>query len=209
MVIVLIVLFAATLVYFFLSERVSNFIWLLSVQGALLFGIAFNNLIHIQTLGLIVILLETLIVKAIVIPWFLNRLRHKNQLKRVHESKVPVFYSLIIISAVLIGCFLMSYTIDNEVIQLRFFTVALATVIGGMYFIIIHKNIFSHLVGFLIIENGAFLLSLAVGGDMPFLVSLAVLLDVLIAVLVIGVFMNKVRDTFDTISASNLSQLKD
>lgn len=209
MVIVLIVLFAATLVYFFLSERVSNFIWLLSVQGALLFGIAFNNLIHIQTLGLIVILLETLIVKAIVIPWFLNRLRHKNQLKRVHESKVPVFYSLIIISAVLIGCFLMSYTIDNEVIQLRFFTVALATVIGGMYFIIIHKNIFSHLVGFLIIENGAFLLSLAVGGDMPFLVSLAVLLDVLIAVLVIGVFMNKVKDTFDTISASNLSQLKD
>lgn len=209
MVIVLIVLFAATLIYFFLSERVANFIWLLSVQGALLFGIAFNNLIHIQTLGLIVILLETLIVKAIVIPWFLNRLRHKNQLKRVHESKVPVFYSLILISAVLIGCFLMSYTIDNEVIQLRFFTVALATVIGGMYFIIIHKNIFSHLVGFLIIENGAFLLSLAVGGEMPFLVSLAVLLDVLIAVLVIGVFMNKVRDTFDTISASKLSQLKD
>jgi hydrogenase-4 component E len=209
MVIVLIVLFAATLIYFFLSERVANFIWLLSVQGALLFGIAFNNLIHIQTLELIVILLETLIVKAIVIPWFLNRLRHKNQLKRVHESKVPVFYSLILISAVLIGCFLMSYTIDNEVIQLRFFTVALATVIGGMYFIIIHKNIFSHLVGFLIIENGAFLLSLAVGGEMPFLVSLAVLLDVLIAVLVIGVFMNKVRDTFDTISASKLSQLKD
>jgi len=209
MVIVLIVLFAATLIYFFLSERVANFIWLLSVQGVLLFGIAFNNLIHIQTLGLIVILLETLIVKAIVIPWFLNRLRHKNQLKRVHESKVPVFYSLILISAVLIGCFLMSYTIDNEVIQLRFFTVALATVIGGMYFIVIHKNIFSHLVGFLIIENGAFLLSLAVGGEMPFLVSLAVLLDVLIAVLVIGVFMNKVRDTFDTISASKLSQLKD
>jgi len=209
MVIVLIVLFAATLIYFFLSERVANFIWLLSVQGALLFGIAFNNLIHIKTLELIVILLETLIVKAIVIPWFLNRLRHKNQLKRVHESKVPVFYSLILISAVLIGCFLMSYTIDNEVIQLRFFTVALATVIGGMYFIVIHKNIFSHLVGFLIIENGAFLLSLAVGGEMPFLVSLAVLLDVLIAVLVIGVFMNKVKDTFDTISASNLSQLKD
>lgn len=209
MVIVLIILFAATLVYFFLSERVSNFIWLLSIQGVLLFGIAFNNLINIQTVGLILILLETLIVKAIVVPWFMNRLRHKNQLKRVHESKVPVFYSLIIISAVLIGCFLMSYTIDNEIIQLRFFTVALATVIGGMYFIIIHKNIFSHLVGFLIIENGTFLLSLAVGGEMPFLVSLAVLLDVLIAVLVSGVFLNKVRDTFDTISASKLSQLKD
>lgn len=209
MVIVLIVLFATTLIYFFLFERVSNFIWLLSVQGVILFGIAFNNLLHIQPLGLILILLETLIVKAIVIPWFLNRLRHKNELKRVHESKVPVFYSLIIISAILIGSFLLSYTIDNEIIQLRFFTVALATVIGGMYFIIIHKNIFSHLVGFLIIENGTFLLSLAVGGEMPFLVSLAVLLDVLIAVLVIGVFLNKVRDSFDTILVSKLNQLKD
>ena len=209
MVIVLIILFAATLVYFFLSERVYNFIWLLSIQGVLLFGIAFNNLINIQPIELILILLETLIVKAIVVPWFLNRLHRKNQLKKIHESTVPVFYSLIIISAILIGCFLMSYTIDNEIIQLRFFTVALATVIGGMYFIIIHKNIFSHLVGFLIIENGTFLLSLAVGGEMPFLVSLAVLLDVLLAVLVIGVFLNKVSDTFDTISASKLNQLKD
>lgn len=209
MVIVLIILFAATLVYFFLSERVANFIWLLSLQGVLLFGIAFNNLIHIQIFGLVLILLETLVVKAIVIPWFLGRLKTKNQLKRVHVSQIPVFYSLIIISAILIVSFLISYNIDNEVIQLRFFTVALATVIGGMYFIAIHKNIFSHLVGFLIIENGTFLLSLAVGSEMPFMVSLAVLLDVLIAVLVFGIFMNKVSDTFDDISVSKLNKLKD
>ncbi len=209
MVLVLIILFAATLVYFFLSERVMNFIWLLSIQGVLLFGIAFNNLIHIHTVGLILILLETLIVKGIVIPWFLRQLQRKNQLKRVHESKVPVFYSLIVIIAILIVSFLMSYRIDNEIIQLRFFTVALATVVGGMYFIIIHKNIFSHLVGFLIIENGTFLLSLAVGSEMPFMVSIAVLLDVLIAVLVIGIFMNKVSDTFDDITVNKLNKLKD
>lgn len=209
MVLVLIILFAATLVYFFLSERVMNFIWLLSIQGVLLFGIAFNNLIHIYTVELILILLETLIVKGIVIPWFLRQLQRKNQLKRVHESKVPVFYSLIVIIAILIVSFLMSYRIDNEIIQLRFFTVALATVVGGMYFIIIHKNIFSHLVGFLIIENGTFLLSLAVGNEMPFMVSIAVLLDVLIAVLVIGIFMNKVSDTFDDITVNKLNKLKD
>lgn len=209
MVVVLIILFAATLVYFFLSERVSNFIWLLSLQGMLLFGIAFNNLIHIQIIGLVLILLETLVVKAIVIPWFLDRLKTKNGFKRVHVSQIPVFYSLLIITAILIVSFLISYNIDNQIIQLRFFTVALATVIGGMYFITIHKNIFSHLVGFLIIENGTFLLSLAVGNEMPFMVSLAVLLDVLIAVLVFGIFMNKVSDTFDDISVSKLNKLKD
>lgn len=209
MIIVLIILFAATLVYFFLSERVEKFVWLLSIQGVLLFGIALLNLIHIHTFELILILLETIIVKAIIIPGFLHRLRHQNHLKRVHESQVSVFYSLIIITAILIISFLISYNIDNQIIQLRYFTVALATVIGGMYFIIIHKNIFSHLVGFLIIENGTFLLSLAVGNEMPFMVSLAVLLDVLIAVLVIGIFMNKVQDTFDDISVSKLNKIKD
>src|SRR5680860_1234135 len=119
MVIVLIILFAATLVYFFLSERVTNFIWLLSLQGVLLFGIAFNNLIHIQIIGLVLILLETLVVKAIVIPWFLERLKTKNGLKRVHESKIPVFFSLLIITAILIVSFLISYNIAVSYTHLR------------------------------------------------------------------------------------------
>ncbi|MEA3505724.1 MAG: hypothetical protein U9R32_11100 [Bacteroidota bacterium] len=206
---VLIILYAITLVYFVLSERVAKFIVLLAIQGVLLFGIAFNNLIHIQLIGLILILLETLVVKAVAIPLFLSRLRKGNNLKRVHESVVPVFYSIIIITLILLGSFFISDYLTGSNIQVKFLTVALASVIGGMYFIIIHKNIFSHLVGYLIIENGIFLLSLAVGNEMPFMVSLAVLLDVLMGVLVIGVFLNKVGDTFDDISVESLSKLKD
>jgi len=73
----------------------------------------------------------------------------------------------------------------------------------------IHKNIFSHLVGYLIIENGIFLLSLSVGNTMPIMVNLAILLDVFMGILILGIFINRVGDTFNSIEIDNLSKLKD
>ena len=209
MIFTFIILYAITLVYFFLSERVSKFIVLLSIQGTLLFVIAFNNLIHIQFIGLLLILLETIVVKAIAIPWFLNRIRRHNHLKRVHESVIPVFYSIIIVACILVVSFLICNSFYSKSIQVKFFTVALASVASGIYFIIIHRNIFSHLVGYLIIENGIFMFSLAVGNEMPFMVSLAVLLDIFIGILAIGVFINQVGNTFQSTNVDQLKQLKD
>lgn len=209
MIISCLIIFAVSLIYFFLSERVSKHINLLRLQGVLLFIIAFVNLIDINTLNLILILLETLLIKAIIIPGFLNKLRLTNNLKRVVENDVPVFYSVLIITAIVIISFFFAYSINNLYVDLKFFTIATSTVLGGIYFIIIHRNIFSHIVGFLILENGAFILSLAVGGHFPFLVSMAVLIDILIAVLIIGIFINKVGNTFGNMSISNLNELKD
>lgn len=209
MILVCLIILAVSMMYLFLAERISKYINLLIVQGILLFIVAFINLIEINTLGLIMILLETLLVKAVIIPRFLNKLRKTNKLKRLDESKIPTFYSIIIMTIIIIISFIAGYFVKNQFIQLKFFTVAISTVMGGIFFIIIHKNIFNHIVGFLIIENGAFLLSLAVGGEFPFLVSLAVLIDLLIAVLIIGVFVNKIGDTFEELSITSLTHIKD
>jgi len=165
--IILILLYAITLVYFVLSERVSKFIVLLAIQGILLFALAFNNLIHIQIIELILILLETIVVKTVAIP------------------------------------------LQCENIHVQFFSIAISSVLGGIYFIIIHKNIFSHLVGYLILENGIFLFSLAVGSEMPVMVSLAVLLDIFIGILAIGIFINQIGNTFQSTNIDTLSHLKD
>ena len=65
------------------------------------------------------------------------------------------------------------------------------------------------MVGYLIIENGIFLLSLAVGSEMPMMVNLAILLDVLIGVLVFGVFINRIGNTFESTRIEQLSNLRD
>ncbi len=204
-----IILFAITLIYFALSERVKKFVWLLSIQGFILFGVVFFNLNKIELFDFTFILIETILIKAIIVPWFLNRIRRHNHLSREHEPSIPVFYSIIVVVVSLILSFILSNYLNNNQIHTKFFTVAFASILFGIYFIIIHKNIFSHVVGYLIIENGIFLLSLAVGSTMPMMVNLAILLDVLMGVLVLGIFINHVGDTFNSIEIDHLSKLKD
>jgi len=204
-----IILFAITLIYFALSERVKKFVWLLSIQGFILFGVVFFNLNKIEIFDFIFILVETIIVKAIVVPWFLNRVRKHNHLSREHKPSVPVFYSIIVVVISLLISFLLSNQLNYQQIHTKYFTVAFASILFGIYFIIVHKNIFSHVVGYLIIENGIFLLSLAVGSTMPMMVNLAILLDVLMGVLVLGIFINHVGDTFKSVEIDKLSKLKD
>jgi hydrogenase-4 component E len=81
--------------------------------------------------------------------------------------------------------------------------------IVGLYIIIVHQTVLSHMMGYLVIENAIFLLSLAVGTEMPIMVSGAVLLDIFIGVLVLGLFINRVGDKFHDMSAENLTSLKD
>ena len=204
-----IILYAITLIYFALSERVKKFIWLLVIQGILLFGIVFFSLNKIEIADFIFILTETILVKSIVVPWFLNKIRKHNHLKREHEPSVPVFYSIIVVVISLILSFAVSSQLNDNQIYTKYFTVAFASILFGLYFIIIHKNIFSHVVGYLIIENGIFLFSLAVGSVMPIMVNLAILLDVLMGVLVLGVFINHIGNTFKSIEIDNLSNLKE
>lgn len=205
----LIILYAITLVYFALSERVKKFIWLLSIQGALLFGVVFFSLNKIELFDFLFILLETIMVKSIIIPWFLNKVRIHNKLKREHEPSVPVFYSILMVVFILLISFVMSNYLNDSKMHTQYFTVAIASVLFGIYFIIIHKNIFSHVVGYLIIENGIFLLTLAVGSVNPLMVNMAILLDVFMGVLVLGIFINRIGDTFSSVEIDNLSNIKD
>jgi len=204
-----IILYAVTLVYFALFERVKRFLVLLSIQGAVLFGVVFYSLNKIDLFDFIFILVETILVKSIVVPWFLNKVRKRNQLKRENEPSIPVFYSIIVVVISLLISFILSNYLNDNHMHTQYFTVAFASVLFGIYFIIIHRNIFSHVVGYLIIENGIFLLALAVGSVMPLMVNLAILLDVFMGVLVLGIFINRIGDTFKSVKIDHLSKLKD
>lgn len=204
-----IILYAITLIYFALSERTKKFVWLLAIQGLILFGVVFFSLNKIDIFDFIFILLETIVVKTLVVPWFLNKVRKHNQLKREHEPYVPVFYSIIVVVIILIISFMLSNYLNNSQMHTQYFTIAFTSIIFGGYFIMIHKNLFSNVVGYLIIENGIFLLSLAVGSIMPIMVNLAILLDVFMGVLILGLFINRVGDTFKSVKTEHLSKLKD
>jgi len=206
---VLLIVFLISLFYMSIANRMSTYVNVLAMQGILLFCIAFLELKHINTLNLILILLETIIFKSLAVPVFLKYVLKRNHITREAEPYLPNFVSLIITTVIVVSTILLSNTMEESYLDKMYFVVALSTLFTGLYFIATRRKIITHVMGYLIIENGVFVLSLAVGNEMPMLVNLGIMLDIFASVLILGVFLNKIGDVFKDIDVNQLTNLKD
>ncbi len=206
---VLLIIFLITLFYLAIANRMTTYINLLALQGVLLFLVAFMQLSHINTVNLVLILLETIVFKSIAVPVFLRRVLKRNHITREAEPFVPNFVSLIITTLIVIITIILSNSMQENNLDKIFFVVALSTLFTGLYFIASRRKIITHVMGYLIIENGVFALSLAVGNEMPMLVNLGIMLDIFASVLILGIFLNKIGDVFKDIDVNQLTNLKD
>jgi hydrogenase-4 component E len=104
---------------------------------------------------------------------------------------------------------LLANSIKDKHIDKIFFIVALSAIFTGLYIISTRRKIITHVMGYMIIENGVFVLSLAVGNEMPMLVNMGIMLDIFASVLILGIFLNKIGDVFKDVNVDQLSNLKD
>lgn len=206
---VLLIIFMISLLYLSIAHQLLTYIKILAFQGVLLFGIAFIELNQINALNLAFVLLETIGFKALAIPLFLNYVMNKNRITRDAEPFLPNFISLIIITSIIIGMFILSNAIADSNISKIYFVVALSTLFTGLYIIVTRKKIITHVMGYLVIENGVFILSLAVGNEMPMLVNLGILLDIFASVFLLGIFVNRIGDVLKDVDVDQLRHLRD
>ncbi len=206
---VLLITFLMTLFYMAIANRMLTYIKVLAFQGVLLFVVVFFQLKEIDTLNLSFILVETIGFKTIAVPLFLAYLLKRNNITREAEPFLPNFVSLIIVTLIVVVTILLSSAVTDPNLDKIFFVVALSTLFTGLYFIASRRKIITHVMGYLIIENGVFVLSLAVGNEMPMLVNLGIMLDIFASVLILGIFLNKIGDVFKTVDVDELSELKD
>jgi len=189
----LIVLFAVTLVYLSIAERFRIYAGLMGLQGFLLFGITLFELQEVNTANLVFIASETLIFKGIVVPMLLFRIIRKTGVYKVHNLAMPGFYLLILTIIALILSIILSNALINPYINTEYMTIALFCLFTGMLLIVTHKYILSQVIGFLIIENAVFILSLAVGNEKPMLINIGILLDIFVGVLILGMFALRLK----------------
>jgi hydrogenase-4 component E len=206
---VLLIIFIISLLYVSIANRINTYVRVLALQGFILFGVTFLQLKDIQTWNLVLILLETIVFKALAVPVFLGYLIKRNKITRVAEPYLPHFISLIITTMIVVITVLLAGSIKDTHLDKIFFIVSLSTLFTGLYFIASRKKIITHVMGYLMIENGVFVLSLAVGNEMPNLVNLGIMLDVFASVLILGIFLNKIGDVFKDVDVDQLSNLKD
>jgi hydrogenase-4 component E len=206
---ILLITFLASIIYLGVANRLSNYIQILALQGIILFGVAFIELHQINTINLILVLFETIIFKTIAIPLFLKYIIKKNEIVREAEPYVSAFTSIIIITAIILCSFVLSNIISGVNLRKIFLITSLSALFSGLYIIISRKKIITHIMGYMIIENGVFVLSLDAGNKMTGLVNIGITLDIFVSVLVLGIFVNKIRNTFEEMNVDNLTNLKD
>jgi len=206
---ILLITFAMTLLYMSIANRIFTYLNILIFQGFLLFGVTYLSLTHISLLNLSLIMLETIVIKAIAVPWFLSYVIKRNGITREAEPYLPNFVSLIIVTLIIVITIVLSSAIDDVNLNKTYFVVALSTLFTGLYLIVSRKKIITHIIGYIVIENGVFILSLAVGNEMPVMVNLGIILDIFAGVLLLGVFFNKIGDVLKDPEATVFKNLKD
>ncbi len=203
------VIFTMTLIYLASGNRLVTYIRILALQGLLLFGLAYLELKHISIGSLLFILVETLVFKAFIVPYFLYMLIKRNHFHNERDADSPNFFSLFKVSLIIILSFILSYTLNNEHLKITYFTASVSAILTGILLIVRRKKIITHIVGYMVFENGIFLLSLAIGGELPMIVNIGVLLDLITCLLLFGVFVSKIGEIHKTEELDQLSELKD
>ncbi|MBZ0125013.1 MAG: formate hydrogenlyase [Rhodocyclales bacterium] len=153
----------------------------------------------------------TLALKAVLLPLILHRLVRKLQVKADVEGLINVPTTMLAGIALVIVAFNVALPISqlSSTISRGTLGIALASVMLAFLMMIVRTKAIPQVVGFLAMENGLFLAATSATYGMPMVVELGIALDVLIGVIILGVFFFQIRDQFDSLDIRHLENLKE
>ena len=162
-------------------------------------------------LSLVILTPVTLAVKGVLLPWLLRRAMRGADVQREIQPYVG-FSASVLVGICLLGLsFLITRPFDavSSMPSAFFLPGALFTTLTGLMIIISRRNALTQVVGYLAMENGVYAFGAALAVEEPLLVEMGVLLDVLVAVFVMGITIYQINREFDHIDTDRLSELKD
>lgn len=148
-------------------------------------------------------------VKAIIIPLALHRMIRRLGIHREVETAINIGptmlagLGLVALSMVVI----LRVTADADMLAREDLAFALSVVLLGLLMMVTRRNAVSQVVGFMSLENGLILAATGAKG-MPFVVEISVAFSVLIAFIVIGIFLFRIRERFDTVDVQAMDEYR-
>lgn len=159
--------------------------------------------------GLYLTGLITLVVNAILLPIGLRQIVQRFNLTRAVETAMPIGLSMIL-GVALIGVavlVVLPITVNAVSLTREDLAISLSVVLLGFLVMTTRRNALAQVIGFLSTENGLILAATGMPG-MPFVAELSIALLVLLAFLVVGVFLLRIREPFDTLDVSGIEGIE-
>jgi len=197
--------------YLLSLTRLGASIRVMAFQGVLLALLPLLTAGGILSLHGLIIAVSSLAIKAMLIPRFLSHAAREVHTGLAIDSHIPYGAALLTGMGMVLVSFWVArkFALPVTVTSRLWIPVSLAAVMIGLLMLIIRKKAISQVIGYLVLENGIYILGLSLAAQMPFLVELGVLLDVFAGVFIMGIIMNHIKNYFDDLNVDNLTILKD
>jgi hydrogenase-4 component E len=193
------------------QRRIVSLINLFALQGAAL--VAASILLGYATgqSDLYVSAVLTLLLKVILIPWLLYRVIRRLNVRWDVETLINIPTTMLVGIGLVIFAFSLALPISRLSSSMAggSLGIALACVLLSFMMMITRSKAVPQVIGFLSMENGLIFAATTVTNGMPMIVEFGIALDVLVGVLILGVFMFQIREKFDSLDIHNLEALKE
>ncbi len=150
-----------------------------------------------------------LVFKAIIIPMGLHRIVRLLHIHHTLEVVVGIGLTMLVgMGLVALSIVVMlPVTAGTDTFAREDFAFALSVILLGLLMMVTHRNAISQVIGFMSLENGLVLAATGAKG-MPLVVEISIAFSILIAFIVIGIFLFRIRERFDTVDVHALDRVR-
>ncbi|OGU00058.1 MAG: hydrogenase [Gemmatimonadetes bacterium GWC2_71_10] len=189
------------------TARLSTCVRSVAMQGILL-GLAPVLLFPGWSAHRMVLAAGTIVIKGLIVPRFLLWAIREASVRREVEPRLGYGASLVVGTIALALAFALAerWPLPVEGGGLLV-AVAVTTLVHGLFVLTARRKAIMQVVGYIMMENGIYLIGLTQAERVPFLVELGVLLDVFVGIFIMGIVVFHINREFDSIDASRLTEL--
>lgn len=195
-------------------KRITSYIKTFRLQSALIAFIAgimgYQSLIEEGKFDFIVVCLMIIVLKVIFIPGLL----HKTYGNVEYKVEKDFFLNIPIHIIICCGLVVFAYfsvsgisSLNEGHINLQVVN-SFSIILIGFFFMISRKKAIGQIIGYLVIENGIFVTAIFSTHGMPFIVDIGIFIDMVTAVLIMGIMVTQINDKFESININKLKNLK-
>lgn len=191
------------------ARRISTTIFFFSAQCAVLTSLILALAYVHRSTEAYIIAGMVFVVKVVVIPFALIRIMERlNAPRDVSSSTTAAQSVFIVVGLILLSFYAVRPYAEALGVEEEMLAAAVALVLTGAFLMVSRKKALMQVVGLLVLENGIFLAALATTFGMPLVIEIGIVFDLLMGVFLMGLFVFRIRDTFEHLDVSKLRRLR-
>jgi hydrogenase-4 component E len=199
-----------SILFSFGSSRLPALIKVLAFQGIVV-SVVPLFIVQDMSTGSIVFTLVTLAIRGIVIPGCIHLAIKKVAIQREVEPIVGYHASILAGLLLIVGATFASHHFDApySAVSVLLLPTAIALLGAGMFLLMARRNAIAMVLGYIMMENGIYLVGTTFSIRARHIVEFGILLDVLAGVMIMAVILQNIKQTFDDVDTARLRTLKE